>query len=158
MDLLKIIIFEYLFGYILQGFAIVLGVYAFNKQKLGFKKYVFASVLVIAISYLARLLPISYGVHTILNLVFLYLICTFILKMPGYSTVRSTLFVTVLLLVSEMILVAVMIGALGQDKFEALMLNPIDKAIIGAPGSIGFAIMVYVAYYILVKRKKNKGD
>lgn len=158
MDLLKILLFKYLFGYILQGFAIVLGVYAFNKQKLVLKEYFMASSLVIVISYFVRLLPISYGVHTILNLVFLYLICTFILKMPGYTTVRSSLFVTVLLLISEMLLVAVMISTIGQASFEKLMQNPIDKAIIGAPVSICFAVMVYIIYYTRLVRQKNKGD
>jgi len=158
MDILKTVIFEDLFGYILQGFAIVLGVYAFNKQKLNFKKYMLASILVMFFSFLVRYLPISYGVHTILNILFSFLICTLFLGMPGYSTVRSTLFVTVLLLINEMVLVAIMISILGQEKFEDMMQYPIEKAILVAPASISFALIVYIAYYILVKRSKNKGE
>lgn len=158
MELIKIIIFEYLFGYILQGFSIVLGVYAFNKQELKFKKYILASTLVMIISFFVGYIPISYGVHTILNLLFLFLICTLLLKMPGYSTVRSTLFVTILLLINEMVLISIMISILGQEKFEDMMQYPVEKAILVAPASISFALIVYIAYYILVKRPKNKGE
>ena len=158
MELMKIIIFEYIFGYILQGFSIVLGVYAFNKQELKFKKYILASTLVMIISFFVGYIPISFGVHAILNLLFLFLICTLLLNMPGYSTVRSTLFVTILLLINEMVLIAIMISILGQEKFEDMMLYPVEKAILVAPSSISFALIVYIAYYILVKRPKNKGE
>ena len=141
MDILKIIIFKHIFGYIFQGFAIILGVYLFNKEKLKAKEYVFASLLLIVSTYLVKLLPISYGVHTILNLLVLFFICTFMLDMQAFLTVRSSLLVTVLLLLSEIVNVAIMIAIFGQKRFELFMNNPIDKAIIGVPASITFVLI-----------------
>lgn len=156
MDIFKTIIFEFILGYILQAFSFVLGVYAFNRQKIEIKKYVLLSVVLSIISYFVRLLPISFGVHTILFLLFLLIICIFIVKMPIYITIRSILLLTVLLLVTEMGNVAIMINILGQKNFERMMAIPIEKAIVGLPGALTFAILIILSYFILNKPAKNK--
>jgi len=158
MEWLKIIIFEFLFGFGLQGFAIVLGIYAFTKQKLVVKDYILSSFLVLSVSYFVRLLPISFGIHTLLNMLFLFLICIIILKMPAYSTIRASFIVTMLLLICEMIDVAVMIVIFGKEKFESLMLMPLAKALIGFPASIMFLIITSLAYYISNKSNKRVID
>ena len=155
MEWFKIMIFEFLLGFGLQGFAIVLGIYAFTKQKLIVKDYILSSFLVISISYLVRLLPISFGIHTLLNMLFLFLVCIILLKMPAYSTIRASLIVTMLLLICEMIDVAVMIVIFGKEKFESLMLIPLAKALIGFPASILFVIITSFAYYISIKTEKR---
>ena len=158
MESIKIIIFEFLLGYVLQGFAIILGVLVFNKQKIVFKSYMIASCLVTIISCLIKLLPISYGVHTIINMLFLFLICIIVLKMPAYSTTRSALLVTMLLLVFELVNVAVMISILGKEQFESMMLIPSKRAYVGFPASILFAILMTLAYFITNKSKEKKGE
>ncbi|MGB8454623.1 MAG: hypothetical protein WCD89_20125 [Anaerocolumna sp.] len=129
-----------------------------NRQKIILKSYLLASILVIIISYLVRLLPISFGVHSILNILLLFLICIIVLKMPAYKTILSTLLVTVLLVICEMVNVAVMIGVLGKEKFESMMLDTLEKAMIGFPGAIFFALLVTLAYVILNNQKKKKGE
>jgi hypothetical protein len=163
MKPLELIIFEFLLGYVLQGFAIVLGIFVFNRQKIVFRSYIIASGHVIIISYLVRLLPISFGVHTVLNVLFLFLICVIVLKMPAYDTVRSALLVTMLLLICEMADVAVMVGLLGKSKFESLMSDPVEKAIIGFPGAVFFFLLVALSYTILKNhnftlKKKDEGE
>jgi len=158
MELLKIIIFEYLLGYCLQGFTFVLGVFAFNRRKIVLKTYVLTSLLVIIISYLVRLLPISFGVHTILIILFLILICIIILKMPAYSTIRSALLIIILLLIFEMADIVVMSQILGKEKFQSMMLVPVDKAIIGSAATAFFAILIALTYFILNKSKKKNGE
>ncbi|MDD4774146.1 MAG: hypothetical protein PHZ09_11200 [Eubacteriales bacterium] len=157
MEIVKIIVFEYIFGYILQGFSFTLGISAFNRQKIDFKKYIFVSIVLSAFIFLVRLLPISFGVHTILNLLFLFAICVLFLKMPIYATIRSTLIVTVLLLLSESLNVAVMIGILGNDEFNRRMLIPLEKAIIGLPGALIFSLIIFVFYIVLTRSKKQSG-
>lgn len=156
MNIFKTIIFEFIFGYILQAFAFVLGVYAFNHQKIEIKKYVLLSAILFIISYFVRLLPISFGVHTVLFLLILLIICIFIVKMPIYITIRSILLLTVLLLVTEMGNVAIMINILGQKNFERMMAIPLEKAIVGLPGALTFAILIILSYFILNKPTKNK--
>ena len=155
MELLKIIIFEYVFGYILQGFVFTLGIFAFNRQKIVLKKYLIISMVLFIFIFLVRLMPISFGIHIILNLLFLFLVCVLILKMPLYTTIRSTLLVTVFLLASEMINVAVMIAILGQDEFERMMSIPIEKAVVGLPGALLFALLIFLSYIFLTRTKKD---
>ncbi|SHJ08687.1 hypothetical protein [Parasporobacterium paucivorans] len=156
MELFKIILFEYLLGYALQGFIIVLGIYAFNRKRIEVKSYVLTSLLTIIVSFLVRMLPISFGVHTILNMLFLFLICIMFLKMPGFSTIRSALLVTVILLVSEMANVAVVISIIGKAKFENQMLFSSNRAIIGLPGALFFAVLIILAYYFSNYRLRGR--
>lgn len=158
MEWFKILIFEFLLGFGLQGFAVVLGIYAFTKHKLVIKDYILSSSLVISISYLVRLLPISFGIHTLLNMLFLFLICIIILKLPAYLTIRSSLIVTMLLLICEMVDVAIMLIIFGKEKFESLMLIPVAKALIGFPASVLFVLITVFAYNISMKSNKIKGD
>lgn len=156
MKPLEIIIFEFLLGYVLQSFAIVLGIYVFNKKRLSVKGYLIASFLVIIISYTVRLLPISFGVHTILNVLFLFLICISVLKMPAYQTIRSALFVTMILLICEMADVAVMVTVLGKEHFEYLMSDAAKKALIGFPGAVIFSLLMTMAYLLANRQKEKK--
>jgi hypothetical protein len=157
MDLFETIIFEFLFGYILQAFAFILGVFAFNRQKIVLKKYIIVSIIVSVIYYLVRLLPISFGVHTIISLILLFFVCILIFKMPIYATIRSTLFVTVLLLSSEMANVWIMINILGKEKFEQMMSVPSEKAIVGLPSAFAFALLIFISYFIFTK-SRNTGS
>lgn len=154
METLEIIIFEYLLGYCLQSFAVVLGIYAFNKQKVIVKDYLFASILVTIISSLVRSLPISFGIHIIINILFLYLICVILLRMPAYTSVRSALLVIVLILASEMVATTIMMICIGADKLEELMQVPLQKLILGVSANVVFTLLVSLQYYIFMK----KGD
>jgi hypothetical protein len=158
MEELKIILFEFLLGYVLQGFGIVLGIYVFNRQKINMKSYVLSSILVIVVSYLVRLLPISFGVHTIINMLFLFLICIIVLKMPGFSTIRSALLVTVILLICEMTDVAVMMRIFGKTEFENMMLDTLQKAVMGFPGVVFFVIIMILGYFTLTNKEKGENN
>lgn len=154
METFKVIVFEFVLGYMLQGFAIVLGIYTFNRQEITIKDYVRASGLVMMISCLVRLLPISFGVHTIINMLLLFIICILLLRMPMYTTLRSMSFVTILLLLFEMVDVAVISSILGTERFENLMQEPLHRAMIGVPANVFFMIFVVMTNYIMNK----KGD
>lgn len=157
MELLKIIIVRYVFGYILQGFVFTLGIFAFNRQKIVFGKYMLVSVVLSAFIILVRLMPISFGVHTILNLLFLFLVCVLMLKMPIYTTIRSTLLVTVFLLVSEMANIGVLIRIFGQSEFDRRMEIPVEKALLGLPGALTFTLLIFLSYILLTRPKKKNG-
>ena len=155
METLKVIIFEYLLGFGLQSFAVVLGIYALNKQKIILKNYMLASILLMIISSLVRLLPISYGVHIIINILFLYLICVIPLKMPVYTTIRSALLVVVLILVCEMVVTAFIMTIIGKDHFESLMKDSLRRSYIGVLANVIFTLAVSLTYYKLMKKGDN---
>lgn len=158
METLKIIVFEYLLGYCLQSFAVVLGIYALNKQKVLFKDYMIASIFLMIISIFVRLLPITFGVHIIINMIFLYLTCVILLKMPAYKTIRSTSLCFVLILICEMIVASILMLIIGKEHFESLMADSLQKSYIGVLTNVVFTLLITVTYIILMKKgDKNRG-
>lgn len=156
MRIFEMILFEYIIGYILQGFAIILGIFAFNQRKIEIKKFLLSSGIVIVVLYVMRLLPISFGIHTILDLIFEFLLGILYLKMPAFSVIRSILVVTVLLLITELLNVIIMTNILGKELFSNMMNDNINKYIIGLPAALVFAIIILISYFLFVKNKKGE--
>lgn len=151
MEMFKIIIFEYLLGHVLQSFIIVLGIYTFNRQKIIVKDYLLISILITILSYLVRLLPITVGVHTIVNILLTYLICVILLKMPAYATIRSTSICVVLILLCEMFVTSIVLMNVGNEQYEKLTSITIQRAYIGVLANIIFTLVVTISYFILQK-------
>ena len=154
METIKIVFFEYILGFALQSFAIILGIYVFNRQKVILKEYIVTSSIMTIISLLVRLLPITIGVHTILNMLFIYLICVLLLKMPAYTTIRSSLMCIVLVLICEMIVTTIMMAFIGKEQFEKYIENSMQRSYVGVLANIIFAVIVIFSYLIV----KKKGD
>ena len=154
METLQLILFEYILGFGLQAFIFIFGIYTFNRQKIEIKKYLLASVLVAIISYIVRLMPISFGVHTIFDMIASILICILLLKMPAINTIRSMSIVIVLLLASEIVGLISVSTIFGNDRFQDIMDNSLRRAIVSVPINLLFLLLVTLSYYIL----KKKGD
>lgn len=154
METLQIIIMKYLLGFGLQSFALILGIYTFNKQKLILKDYILVSTLVAIISGVVKLLPITIGAGTIVNMLFIYLICIILLKMPAYTTIRSTVLCIVLILSSEMVVTTVARIIMGKEQLEILLANATQRTYIGVLANIVFALVVTFLY----DRLGEKGD
>jgi hypothetical protein len=104
-----------------------------------------------------RLLPISFGVHTLLILVCLFLLAIFFLKMPAFATLKAILAITVLLLMTELVSVLCLTSIVGQAKVDSLMKDALGKAIIALPSSVIFAVIVVTSYFVfrIIKTKKS---
>lgn len=154
MDIFQVIFLEYILGHALQSFMIVLGIYTFNRQKLIMKNYLLTSIFISILSSLVRLLPITIGVHTVVNILLTYLICVIILKMPAYITIRSTSICVILILLSEIIVTSLVLLIVGKEQYEILINNIIQRNYVGLLSNILFTVVVTISYFIL----KKKGD
>jgi hypothetical protein len=154
MENIVFIIIRYILGFGLQSFLLVLGIYTFNKQKVILKDYLLTAMLVSIVTYIMKLLPISVGVQTIMNMIFMYLVCVIYLKMQPYKTIRSTSFCVVLILVSEMIVTAIAAMFFGKEQFQIIIGDPSQRYYIGALANIVFAIIIISSYFMLIR----KGD
>ncbi len=157
MRIIEFMLFEFLLGYILQGFAYCLGIYAFSIRKID-SKYIIASISLIVLSYIMRLLPVSFGVHTILILVCLFLISIFYLKLQAFAAIRSILIITVLLLMIELVSVVLINLVVGEEQVNTMMQSSLGKSIIALPSSVIFAAIVVASYFVLRKVKKKKSE
>ena len=154
MQNIAIIMIRYILGFGLQSFLLVLGIYTFNKQKVILKDYLLAATLVSIVTYLMKLLPISVGVQTIMNMIFMYLFCVIYLKMHPYKTIRSTSLCVVLILLSEMVVTAVAVMIMGKEQFQTIISDASERYYIGALANIVFAVIIISLYFRLVR----KGD
>jgi hypothetical protein len=154
MEYLELFFTKYILGFALQSFLTVFGVYTFNKQKMNCKEYLFVSFLVSIETFIMKLLPISVGVQTLMNIIFIYLIFVTYLKTPPYLTIRTTALCFVLILLSEMIVSAGIVALYGNTEFQNIANNPNTRHYIGVLASIIFGFIIFVSYSLL----KRKGE
>lgn len=154
MENIAIIMIRYILGFGLQSFLLVLGIYTFNKQKVILKDYLLTATLVSIVTFLMKQLPISVGVQTIMNMIFMYLVCVIYLKMQPYKTIRSTSLCVVLILVSEMIVTAIAAMIIGKEQFQTIISDVSQRYYIGALANIVFAVIIMSLYFRLIR----KGD
>lgn len=155
MENFQIILMKNILGFGLQSFIMVLGIYTLNRQKLILKDYIITGIFVTIASHLMKLLPISMGVQTIINILFIYLICVIVLKMPAYKTIRATLICFVLILLSEMIVTTIGVKIMGKEQFQILINDSIRRYYIGVLANLVFSLIIISLYYLLRRKDDN---
>ncbi len=152
MENIQLVMTKYIFGFALQSFLTVLGIFTFNKQKIIIKEYLFTASILTLVTFFMKSLPIVLGVQTIMNMIFIYMFCVIYLKMQPYSTIKSTALCFVLILISEMITTAGTVFFFGQENFK-MMINDVSiKHNIGTVANIIYAIII-IPLYIRLSRK-----
>ena len=74
--------------------------------------------------------------------------------MAAYKTIRSTSLCIVLILLCEIIVTAIVVKTLGQEQFEVLVNDSIQRHYIGLLANTLFAITIISLHYVF----KRKGD
>ena len=146
-----------LFEFIARGFAeeflFVLAVHAFSKTGINLKKYLLSGTIFWILAFLIRLLPIQYGIHTILSLISLIVLVSWINKIDIVKAIRAGLITFILTFVFEGINIFIIQFILKVD-INIMMNNPILKTLYGLPSIILFGIFV-ITYYIRLSRRKE---
>lgn len=153
--MLKISLFEFIVRGIPEEFLFVLAVHAFSKTGINLKKYLLSGTLFWVLSYLIRSLPIEYGINTILCLIALIILVTFINKIDISKAIRAGLIMVILEFVFEGINIYILQFVLNKN-IGILFSDPIKKTLYGLPSVILFGIFVITYYRILSKRKELK--
>lgn len=155
MNFILLFITKYLLGFILQDFFVVISIYMLNKEPINKKTFIKINMILIPATIIVRSLPISLGIHTLLNvaliLFLMYQLCGFDL----YSLIRSTLITTLLLLFSEVLFFVCLICIFGGAGADIIMADPISKAIAYIPCNLIFGGTVLLLYHNMLKRKKQ---
>ncbi len=151
--MLQITWFEFIVRGIPEAFLFVLAVYAFSKTKINIKKYLL-SVLLFSISvYLIRLLPIQYGIHTILNLIALIILSSSINKIDIIKSIQGGIIIIILGFIFEGIN-AFFIQVVLKIDLNGIMNNPTLKTLYGLP-SLLFPVIFVVIYYLRLSKRKE---
>lgn len=152
--MLHITFFELIVRAIPESFLFVFSVYVFANTKIDIKKYIISSITLAIGTFLIRKLPISYGIHTILNIILLVCICNFFNKINTLQCIKGGILTAILLFFSEgfnLFLIQCRVGTNATFIFS----NPVLKTIYGLPSLAVFLISVLLINFF-VKRKKSK--
>lgn len=144
--MLKISIIEFFFRALPESFILVLGAHAFCKKNICIKPFFISTVLYAIVAYLIRMLPIHFGVHTIILLVGYVLVMASINDINIIKSASSGLILVIMLFASEWINVYVLTNILKLD-INVIFKDPLKKLLYGIPSLLLFSIIIVVIAY-----------
>jgi hypothetical protein len=145
--------FEFIVRGIPEEFLFVLAAHVFSKTRINLKKYLLSGALFWLAVCLIKRLPVQYGINTILILIALIIIVSFISKIDIIKSIRAGIIVIIFAFVSEGINAAFIQFVLKKD-LNILFKDPTLKTLYGLPSLIFFGIFIIVSYFVLSKRKE----
>lgn len=154
--MLKLEPIEILLRAIPEGFLYILGVYVFSKVRIHKKSYIISSLITSIAIYFIRELPINYGVHTILSILFIVFLSILYNEIDSIKVIRSTILTFIIQFLSEGInmIVLTSIPSLNLDKLFSVA---ICKTLLGLP-SIAITLVVCIWFYNVNKKKDEIKD
>lgn len=142
---------EFILRAIPEGFLFILAVYIFSNTKIDKRKYIISSVIYGVILYLVRLLPISYGVHTILSLMFLILFTNIYNKIDAIKVMKSVLIIFIIQFLTEGLNILIL-NLIPNIDLDIMFKSALIKNLLGLPSLIVAYLIIYLFY---LKNKKR---
>lgn len=151
--MLKLTLLDIFFRGLPEEFLIIFAVYAFSKTVINIKRYMLSSIIFVIAIYLIRLLPIQYGVHTILSIIVIIVLTVNINKINIIKSIQASIIVTILEFICEGINMLII-----QHIFKAnivyILNEPTLKILYGIP-SLLIMLAISVTYYFYLSRRKK---
>lgn len=151
--MLKVTLLEFFVRGIPEAFLFILAAHAFSKSKIHKNRYILSSLLYNCIVYTIRLLPIQYGIHSVLNVFVLIVLNVNLNKINLIKTIQASIITILLQFMCEGINVLII-----QHVFKAdmnyIFNEPVLKTLYGLPAVVIFACIV-ILYYIRLKKRKE---
>ena len=141
-----------------QNLAYIICIYAFNKKKIDGKNFWKAMIISMAAIFWIRLLPISYGVPTLICVVVLIILGVYLLKFPIYRTILSVLFVFIVSALLELVTFKVMTLYIGEDGLIKVLDNGFNCSLAGFPSSILLLVVTLIIYLLSTRHVKCTDD
>ncbi|MBI6874274.1 hypothetical protein [Clostridium aciditolerans] len=144
--MLKLSIIEFFLRSLPEAFIFVLGAHAFCKKNICVKPFFISTVLLSMVAYLIRMLPIHFGVHTIILLVGYVLVMASINELNIIKSASSGLILVIILFAAEWLNVYVLTNILKLD-INVIFKDPLKKLLYGIPSLLLFFIIIVVIAY-----------
>lgn len=151
--MLDLTIIEFFIRVIPESIIFVLSIYLLSNTKIDKKRCTVTIVIVSILVFLIRLLPIHYGVHTILNMIALIVLTVLINKIELIADIRATVITFILVFISEGINLFLIQSVFNKD-ITVLFNNPIEKLIYGIP-SLLIVLSIILSYHKIKNRKRS---
>lgn len=149
--MLKLTLLEFFLRTIPESFILIMALFILCDVKIKVKPYIISSILYGVCQYFIRILPINYGINTIIGIFVMILIMNQICKAEIILAIKSSLIITIVLFLLEWIN---MIGLtfLFGDYMKVIFNNSTLKILYGIPSLILLEGLILIYY----KTKKGK--
>lgn len=137
-----------------ESFLFVYSVYMLSNSKFNKKLYFLTSTILVVVTFFIRRLPISYGIHTILNIILLVILTTYINKIYILESIKAGIITTIIMLICEGINMVFIQCIEGKNIFQ-IFLNPIAKILYGLPSLIIFLVVILIIRFTLYKKEEK---
>ncbi len=150
--MLTLQILEIITRLIPEGIGFILLAYILSRTQIDKNRLLIAGLIHAVIVFFIRMLPIHFGVHTILSLMLIILISTQINRINVLSSIISTLVGFISLFLSEAINIYFVVSVLNVP-INAFTENLSKKIIYSFPSLVLFYVIILIIFLI---RKKTK--
>lgn len=132
---------------------IIFGIYLITKQPFNLRNYIFSSVAMAVLVFFVRMLPINYGVHTIISIILNITLMVFV-GIPIRKSIYGTLLMYLILSLCEVLDVALLSALNFNMNLQSA--STLEKFILTIPSLVLFVIFIAIIYYILKFKEKSK--
>lgn len=144
---------EFLLRGIPESLLFIFAGYAFSKSRIDFKRFLIGGFLFSVIGYLIKLLPINFGIHSVLVIIACIIVLNNINKIPLMRAISSSLIVTIIGFASESLNALFIQNVLKKD-LNVIFENSIQKTLYGLPSMALMGIVIGIVYFICYKKDK----
>ncbi|MDF2568320.1 MAG: hypothetical protein K0R90_1776 [Oscillospiraceae bacterium] len=151
-----LIAIQFLTGYIPQGISFVLFVYGFSARRIVPKRFWLSSGILSVGILIMRSLPITFGVHTVLNILILIGLSVWINKLPLDKSIIGSLLAPILMFVVEAGYFVLANSIVGKETYDVLMKNQMYRAVFVLPIVVIFMLVSIVLYKYRNKKREKR--
>jgi len=136
-----------------ETFLVMYAICLLTNSKVDLKKIFISGVIGGIVIYILRLLPIHFGVHTILSVMLYILLAIKLNKIEMYKAIVGSLVATIICFISDIILIAVYTNIIIVSS-EAISGQTWVSVVAGLPSLIIFYLILKTIVYFRKKRVK----
>lgn len=151
--MLKLSILEIILRLIPEGILNIMSVYVFSAEKINLRKIFLSGTLLANFLYFIRILPIEYGVHTLIYLIVFIFIVTWVNKIDTSRAMSSSLISMMILSICDWVSFFIMANIL-KSNVKNIMSNPWLKILYGLPSLVLYICIIFVSYKIIYRNRK----
>ncbi|EPY2306171.1 hypothetical protein ACXATD_001825 [Clostridium sporogenes] len=153
--MLKLSILEFFLISIPESLIFIMGIYFLSKRFFTKKRLIIMALLFAIEGYFVRMLPIQFGIHLAINIIFSIILSVNIGDISMEDAISYNMIMIIILCISEFISIFVLTKVF-QINVPLLRLTPITKVIYFIPYFILFVFNVFLISKFMDRRKQCK--
>lgn len=153
--MLKVTILEFFLRFIPESFLFITAGYVFANKKIKKNPLIISGIILSISIYLIRMLPIQFGVHTVLGAAVAALLIIVINKIPVTRAISSIFAIVIIEGICEIANLVFIEEVLKLD-IQKILANPVEKVLYFGPSILFVGFIIYLVNIIVNKKMAKK--